>query len=66
MRCKSCNTTLHYHTAGMTCRNCGLSVDHELLLQEKCVSCEHLLEESEKTTGICVFCQYDIVKGSRQ
>jgi hypothetical protein len=65
MRCKDCSATLHYHTAGVTCRNCGFSVDHGLLLQEKCVSCDHFLEESEKTTNICVFCQYDLVKGSK-
>lgn len=65
MRCKGCNATLHYHTAGMTCRNCGLNVKHEFVLNEKCPSCDNILEESEKTTGICVFCQYDIVKGTK-
>ena len=65
MRCKSCNTTLHYHTSGMTCRNCGLSVAHESLLEEKCVACDNFLEESEKTTGICVFCQYNLLEDSK-
>ena len=64
MRCKGCSATLNYHTAGMTCRNCGFSVDHELLVQERCVLCDHFLEECEKTTDICVFCQYDLVKGN--
>ena len=65
MQCKTCNAPLHYHTSGMTCRSCGFSVDHELLLSERCGSCDNLLEEPEKTTGICVFCQYDIVKGNK-
>lgn len=65
MRCEMCNAPLHYHSSGLTCRNCGFIVDHELLGEEKCVSCNHLLEESEKTTGICTFCQYDIVKTSK-
>ncbi len=56
MHYRSCSAILHYHTRGMTCRNCGLCLDHELLLQE----CDHLLEEAEKTTSICVFCLYDI------
>jgi hypothetical protein len=64
MRCKGCSATLNYHTAGMTCRNCGFSVDHELLVQERCVSCDHFLEESEKAADICVSCQYDLVKGN--
>jgi len=65
MQCKTCKAPLHYHTSGMTCRSCGFSVDHQFLLQHRCVSCDQLLEESEKTTGICIFCQYDIVRGSK-
>ncbi len=65
MRCKNRDSTLHYHTAGITCRNCGFSINHEFLLEAKCQSCHNTLEESEKTTGICLFCLYDIVKGTR-
>jgi len=40
-------------------------VDHQFLSQYRCVSCDQLLEESEKTTRICIFCQYDVVRGSK-
>jgi predicted Zn-ribbon and HTH transcriptional regulator len=65
VQCITYKAPLHYHTSGMTCRSCGFTVDHELLLDSKCASCGHLLEESEKTAGICIFCQYDIVRGSK-
>ena len=65
MQCKSCKAPLHYHTSGMTCRSCGFTVDHGLLLDSKCSSCDHLLEESEKAKGICIFCQYDIMRGNK-
>jgi hypothetical protein len=64
MWCKSCNSTLHYHSAGVMCRNCGFSIDHEFLSEAKWQSCQNILEESEET-GICVFCLYDIAKGTR-
>ena len=62
MWCKNCSSTLHYHTAGITCRNCGFSIDHEFLSEGICQSCHDILDESEKTTGTCIFCIYDIVK----
>ena len=65
LQCMTCKAPLHYHTSGMTCRSCGFSIDHDLLLQTKCASCDNLLEEYEKTTGICIFCQYDIVRGTK-
>jgi hypothetical protein len=65
MWCKNCSSTLHYHTAGITCRNCGFSIDHEFLSEGICQSCHDVLDESEKTTGICVFCLYDLVRGTR-
>ena len=44
MRCKTCNSILHYHTSGVTCRNCGFKIGHEFLLEAKCQSCHNVLE----------------------
>jgi hypothetical protein len=62
MPCKICGSALHYHTAGLTCRNCGFSIDHQFLSEAICQSCNNILDESEKTTGICIHRMYDIVK----
>jgi hypothetical protein len=65
MQCVSCKSPLYYHTSGMTRHSCGFSIDHESLLQSKCASCSDLLEESEKTSGVCMFCQYNIMSGDK-
>ena len=54
MWCKSCSSTLHYHTAGITCRNCGFSVDHEFLSEVICRSCHNRLDESEDNRDLCI------------
>jgi hypothetical protein len=50
--------------SGMTRRSRGFSIDRESLLQSKCASSGHL-EESEKTAGVCMFCQYNIISGNK-
>ena len=63
MNCQKCLSILHYHTSGMVCRNCGFSTCH--WVEVHCVSCQNELEESEKTSGMCIFCLYDVVRRSR-